>query len=123
MDKRVVLIDAYPIIFGSYYAMMGKPMKNSKGENTSIIYGFVNKLEMIIKDYSPSHIAVVFDSASKTFRHEAYTEYKAQREATPEDIHRSVPIIKRLVDAYNIAQFSVDGYEADDIVGTLAKKA
>ena len=123
MDKRVVLIDAYPIIFGSYYAMMGKPMKNSKGENTSIIYGFVNKLEMIIKDYSPSHIAVVFDSPSKTFRHEVYPEYKAQREATPEDIHKSVPIIKRIVDAYNIDQFAVDGYEADDIVGTLAKKA
>lgn len=123
MDKRVVLIDAYPIIFGSYYAMIGKPMKNSKGENTSIIYGFVNKLDMILKEYSPSHIAVVFDSATKTFRHEAYPEYKAQRDATPEDIHKSVPAIKRLVEAYNIPQFTVDGYEADDVVGTLAKKA
>lgn len=123
MVKRVVLIDAYPIIFGSYYAMLKKPMRNSKGENTSIIYGFINKLEMILKDYSPSHVAVVFDSASKTFRHEAYPEYKAQRDATPEDIHKSVPIIKRIVESFNIAQFAVDGYEADDIVGTLAKKA
>lgn len=122
MDNRLVLIDAYPIIFGSYYALMNKPMKNSKGENTSIVYGFVNKLEMILKDYSPSHIAVVFDSAAKTFRHEIYPEYKAQRQATPEEIHASVPLIKKIVDAYNIPQFAIDGYEADDIVGTLAKR-
>lgn len=122
MDNRLVLIDAYPIIFGSYYALMNKPMKNSKGENTSIVYGFVNKLEMILKDYSPSHIAVVFDSAAKTFRHEMYPEYKAQRQATPEEIHASVPLIKKIVDAYNIPQFAIDGYEADDIVGTLAKR-
>lgn len=122
MDNRLVLIDAYPIIFGSYYALMNKPMKNSKGENTSIVYGFVNKLEMILKDYSPSHIAVVFDSAAKTFRHDMYPEYKAQRQATPEEIHASVPLIKKIVDAYNIPQFAIDGYEADDIVGTLAKR-
>lgn len=122
MDNRLVLIDAYPIIFGSYYALMNKPMKNSKGENTSIVYGFVNKLEMILKDYAPSHIAVVFDSAAKTFRHEAYPEYKAQRQATPEEIHASVPLIKKIVEAYNIPVFAIDGYEADDIVGTLAKR-
>lgn len=122
MDNRLVLIDAYPIIFGSYYALMSKPMRNSKGENTSIVYGFVNKLEMILKDYNPSHIAVVFDSAAKTFRHEAYPEYKAQRQATPEEIHEAVPLIKKIVEAYNIPQFAIDGYEADDIVGTLAKR-
>lgn len=122
MNNRLVLIDAYPIIFGSYYALMNKPMKNSKGENTSIVYGFVNKLEMILKDYSPSHIAVVFDSAAKTFRHEMYPEYKAQRQATPEEIHASVPLIKKIVEAYNIPVFAIDGYEADDIVGTLAKR-
>lgn len=122
MDNRLVLIDAYPIIFGSYYALIDKPMKNSKGENTSIVYGFVNKLEMILKDYAPSHIAVVFDSAAKTFRHEAYPEYKAQRQATPEEIHASVPLIKKIVEAYNIPVFAIDGYEADDIVGTLAKR-
>lgn len=122
MNNRLVLIDAYPIIFGSYYALMNKPMRNSKGENTSIVYGFVNKLEMILKDYTPSHIAVVFDSAAKTFRHEAYPEYKAQRQATPEEIHASVPVIKKIVEAYNIPVFAIDGYEADDIVGTLAKR-
>lgn len=121
--KKLFLIDAYAIIYRSYYAFIKTPRINSKGLNTSAIYGFVNTLEDVLKREHPTHIAVAFDPSGPTFRHEAYEKYKAQREATPEDIRKAVPIIKDLVSAYRIPILQVDGFEADDVIGTMAKKA
>ena len=121
--KKLFLIDAYAIIYRAYYAFIRNPRINSKGLNTSAIFGFVNTLEDVLKREKPTHIAVAFDPKGKTFRHEAYEQYKAQREATPEDIRLAVPIIKNLIKAYNIPVLEVPGYEADDVIGTMAKKA
>ncbi|HHT21945.1 MAG TPA: DNA polymerase I [Bacteroidales bacterium] len=121
--KKLFLLDAYAIIYRSYYAFIRNPRINSKGLNTSAVFGFVNTLEEILKKENPTHIAVAFDPKGPTFRHEAYEAYKAQREATPEDIRTSVPIIKNIVKAYNIPALEVPGYEADDVIGTLAHKA
>ncbi len=121
--KKLFLLDAYAIIYRSYYAFIRNPRINSKGLNTSAIFGFVNTLEEVLKKENPTHIAVAFDPKGPTFRHEAYEAYKAQREATPEDIRTSVPIIKDIVKAYNIPVLEVPGYEADDVIGTLAHKA
>jgi DNA polymerase-1 len=122
MNKKIFLIDAYAIIYRSYYALIRAPRINSKGLNTSAIMGFLNTLNEVIQKEKPTHIAVAFDHG-KTFRHEAFNEYKAQREATPEDIKLSIPIIKDLLKAYNIPILQVDGFEADDIIGTVAKMA
>ena len=122
-SKRLFLLDAYALIYRAYYAFMKNPRFNSKGLNTSAILGFVNTLEDVLKRETPSHIAVVFDPSGPTFRHEAYEQYKAQREETPEDIRRAVPIIKEIVEAYRIPVIQVAGFEADDVIGTLAKKA
>ncbi len=121
--KKLFLIDAYAIIYRAYYAFIRAPRVNSKGLNTSAIYGFVNTLEDVLKREKPTHIAVAFDPKGKTFRHEAYELYKAQRESTPEDIRLAVPIIKQIVEAYNIPVLEVPGYEADDVIGTMAKQA
>ena len=121
--KKLFLIDAYAIIYRAYYAFIRNPRVNSKGLNTSAIFGFVNTLEDVLKREKPTHIAVAFDPKGKTFRHEAFELYKAQREATPEDIRLAVPIIKNLIKAYNIPALEVPGYEADDVIGTIAKKA
>ena len=119
--KKLYLLDAYALIYRAYYALIRAPRINSKGQNTSAIYGFVNTLEEILRKENPDYIAVAFDPAGKTFRHEAYAEYKAQREATPEDIKASVPIIKDIIRAYNIPILEVAGFEADDVIGTVAK--
>ena len=121
--KKLFLLDAYAIIYRAYYAFIRNPRVNSKGLNTSAVFGFVNTLEDVLKKEKPTHIAVAFDPKGKTFRHEEYEDYKAQREATPEDIRKSVPIIKQIVEAYNIPVLEVPGYEADDVIGTLAVKA
>src|SRR5665647_1074223 len=121
--KKLFLIDAYAIIYRAYYAFIRNPRFNSKGLNTSAIFGFVNTLDDVLKREKPTHIAVAFDPKGKTFRHEAYDLYKAQREATPEDIRLAVPIIKDLIKAYNIPALEVPGYEADDVIGTMAKLA
>ena len=121
--KTLYLLDAYALIFRAYYALIRAPRINSKGENTSAIFGFINTLEDILKSMNPDYIAIAFDPAGPTFRHEVYPEYKAQREATPEDIRRSVPIIKEVIRAYNIPILEVPGYEADDVIGTVAKRA
>ena len=121
--EKLFLIDAYAFIYRSYYAFIRNPRINSKGQNTSAIFGFVNTLEEIIKKENPTHIGVAFDPAGPTFRHEMYPEYKAQREATPEDIKFAVPYIKNILKAYNIPILEVMGYEADDVIGTLATKA
>ena len=121
--KRLFLIDAYASIYRSYYAFIKNPRVNSKGLNTSAIFGFVNILEDVLKREKPTHIAVAFDPSGPTFRHEAFENYKAQREATPEDIRKSIPIIKEIIHAYNIPALEVQGFEADDVIGTIAKKA
>ena len=121
--KRLFLLDAYALIYRAYYALIRSPRINSKGENTSAIYGFVNTLEDIRRKEAPDMLAIAFDPSGPTFRHEAYPDYKAQREATPEDIKRSVPIIKDIIRAYNIPIIEVKGFEADDVIGTVAKRA
>ena len=121
--KKLFLIDAYAIIYRAYYAFIRNPRFNSKGLNTSAIFGFINTLEDVLKREKPTHIAVAFDPSGKTFRHEAFELYKAQRESTPEDIRLAVPIIKNLVKAYNIPVLEVPGFEADDVIGTVAKQA
>jgi len=120
---KLFLIDAYALIYRSYYAFIKNPRVNSKGFNTSAIFGFVNSLEDVLKRENPTHIAVGFDPSGPTFRHEAYEQYKAQREKTPEDIRLSVPFIKDIIKAYNIPILEVPGYEADDVIGTISNLA
>lgn len=120
---KLYLLDAYALIYRAYYAFLKNPRINSKGENTSAILGFVNTLEEVIQKEHPTHLGVAFDPSGGTFRHEAYPEYKAQREETPEAIRFAVPIIKRLLQAYNIPILEEPGYEADDVIGTLAHQA
>ena len=121
MDK-LFLLDAYALIYRSYYAFIKSTRINSKGLNTSAIIGFVNTLQEVIEKESPTYLGVAFDPHGPTFRSEAFPEYKAQREKTPEDITRAVPIIKSLLEAYRIPIIQVDGYEADDVIGTMAKR-
>ncbi len=118
--NRLFLIDAYAMIYRAYYAFMKLERRTSTGLNTGVIYGFLNTLNEILDKESPTHIGVVFDPSGKSFRHEAYEQYKAQREQTPEDIRRGLPYIKRLLDAFRIVSLEVQGYEADDVIGTLA---
>lgn len=122
-QKKLFLLDAYALIFRAYYAFIRAQIINSKGLNTSAIYGFTTTLEEILRTESPSHIAVVFDPPGPTFRHTKFPEYKANREATPEDIKQSVPWIKKIIEAFNIPVVEVQGYEADDVIGTMAWKA
>jgi DNA polymerase-1 len=121
-NNKLFLLDAYALIYRAYYAFIRNPRINSKGQNTSAVFGFVNTLEEILRKENPTHIAVVFDSPLPSFRHVKYEEYKAQREPTPEDIKASIPIIKEILQAYNIPILEIPGYEADDVIGTIAKK-
>ena len=121
--NRLLLIDAYAMIYRAYYAFIKMPRMNSKGENTSAIFGFVVTLEDLIKRLHPSHIAVAFDPHGPTFRHEVYEQYKAQRPETPEEIRRAVPIIKDILKAMNITILEVQGFEADDVIGTVSQLA
>ena len=121
--EKLFLLDAYALIYRAYYAFIKNPRINSKGFNTSAILGFINTLEDVLKKENPTHIGIAFDPKGPTFRHEAYEQYKAQREETPEVIRESVPVIKEFIKAYNIPIFEVPGYEADDVIGTLAKAA
>ena len=122
-SKRLFLLDAYALIFRSYYAFIKNPRITSKGMNTSAIFGFLLTLREVLQKQKPTHIAVVFDTPAPTFRHEMYKEYKATRDATPEDIIKAVPYIKRLLEAYKIPIIDYPGFEADDIIGTLSRKA
>lgn len=121
--KTLLLIDAYAMIYRAYYAFIRAPRMNSRGENTSAIFGFVVTFEDLLKRFKPSHIAVAFDPAGPTFRHEAFEQYKAQRQETPEDIRWAVPRIKQILQAMNVPILEVPGYEADDVIGTIAHKA
>ena len=121
--KKLFLLDAYALIFRSYYAFIKNPRITSKGLNTSAIFGFLLTLEEVLQKQKPSHIAVVFDTPAPTFRHEMFKEYKANRDETPEDIKKAVPYIKKLIEAYKIPVIDYPGFEADDVIGTLARKA
>jgi len=122
-DKKLFLLDAYALIYRAYYALIRAPRITSTGFNSSAVFGFCNTLDEILRKENPSHIAVCFDPHGPTFRHELYSGYKAKREAQPEDISLSVPIIKEIVEAYRIPVFEVPGYEADDVIGTLSRMA
>ena len=120
--KKLLLIDAYAMIFRAYYAFIRAPRMNSRGDNTSAVFGFAVTLDDLLKKINPTHVGVAFDPKGGTFRHEAFEQYKAQREETPEDIRKAVPVIKRLLEAMNIPVFEVPGFEADDVIGTLSKQ-
>jgi DNA polymerase I len=122
-SKKLFLLDAYALIFRAYYAFIKNPRITSKGLNTSAIFGFLLALEEVLQKQKPTHIAVVFDTPTPTFRHEMFKEYKAHRDETPEDIKKAVPYIKRLIEAYKIPVIDYPGFEADDVIGTLARKA
>jgi DNA polymerase-1 len=121
--KKLFLLDAFAIIYRAYFAFSKNPRINSKGLETSAVLGFVNTLVEVLKKENPTHIAVVFDTPSATVRHETFTEYKANREAMPEGISVALPYIDQVLDAFNIPKLFAEGYEADDVIGTLAKKA
>ncbi|WP_281615885.1 DNA polymerase I [Flammeovirga sp. SubArs3] len=121
--KKLFLLDGMALIFRAHFALIRNPRINSKGVNTSAPMGFVNSLLEILKKQNPTHIAVSFDLSAPTFRHEMYKEYKANRQETPEDISIAIPIVKKIVDAFNIPRIEKEGFEADDVIGTLAKKA
>jgi len=122
-NNTLYLLDAYALIYRAYYAFIANPFKNSKGFNTSTIFGFVNTLDEIIKNKKPDYLGIAFDPQTPTFRNVLYPEYKANRDITPENIRESIPLIKNIINAYNIPAFQIDGYEADDVIGTLAKYA
>ena len=122
-SKKLFLLDAYALIFRAYYAFIKNPRVTSKGLNTSAVFGFLLALEEVLQKQKPTHLAVVFDTPTPTFRHEMYKEYKAHRDATPEDIIKAVPYIKRLIEAYKIPVIDYPGFEADDVIGTLSRKA
>ena len=121
--NRLFLLDAYALIYRAYYALINAPRMSSKGFNTSAIYGFVNTLQDVLKRENPTHMAVCFDPPGPTFRHKAFEGYKAERPPTPEDIRLAIPYIKRILEAYRIPVIEKMGYEADDVIGTLAKQA
>ena len=121
--KKLLLIDAYAMIYRAYYAFIRAPRINSKGENTSAVYGFLTTLDELKRRLQPTHLGVAFDPHGPTFRHEAYEQYKAQREETPEDIRKAVPVIKQILAAMHIPALELAGFEADDVIGTLAGQA
>ena len=116
--EKLFLIDAYALIFRAYYAFIGRPMRNAEGLNTSAIFGFVKFLRDLIRREDPRLLGVAFDPKGGNFRHEIYPQYKANREATPEDIIQSVPYIKRILEALQIPVIEIAGYEADDVMGS-----
>ncbi|MCB0497426.1 MAG: DNA polymerase I, partial [Cyclobacteriaceae bacterium] len=121
--KKLFLLDAYALIFRAHFAFSKNPRINSKGLNTGVMMGFTNTLLEVLNKQKPTHIAVAFDTSKPTFRHERYPEYKAHREATPEDIKIGVPYVRQIIEAFNIPIVQKDGFEADDVVGTIAKQA
>ena len=122
-DRKLFLLDAYALIYRAYFAFSNAPRINSKGFNTSAVFGFTNTLLEILNKEKPTHIAVVFDVSGPTQRHEEYSEYKANREEMPEDLRASLPYIHELIKGFNIEMIGLEGYEADDVIGTLARKA
>src|SRR5688572_12074877 len=122
-DKKLFLLDAYALIYRAHFAFQKTPRINSKGVNTSVPFGFTNTLLEVITKQKPTHIAVAFDTTAKTFRDEIFKEYKATRQETPEDIRYGIPKVKEIIRGFNIPILELDGYEADDIIGTFAQQA
>ena len=122
-EKKLFLLDAMALIYRAYFAFAKSPRINSKGLNTSAMFGFTNTLLEVLKNEKPTHIGVAFDTAAPTARHVDFENYKAHRQEMPEDLAISIPYIKKLLKGFNIPVIELDGYEADDIIGTLAKKA
>ena len=122
-EKKLFLLDAYALIYRAYFAFVKNPRINSSGLNTSAVLGFTNSLLEVIKKEKPTHLAVVFDTKKPTERHIEYPEYKAHREEMPDGLRDALPYIDRLLEAFDIPKLYKDGYEADDVIGTLAKKA
>ena len=123
MDKRVFLLDAFALIFRAYYALIRSPRISSTGKNTNAQFGFTNALVELINKQKPSHLAVCFDTSAPTERHTDFADYKANRQEAPEDLLESLPDIKKIITAFNIPVMELDGFEADDLIGTLAEKA
>ncbi|HJW16457.1 MAG TPA: hypothetical protein VJ499_05025, partial [Flavisolibacter sp.] len=123
MDKRLFLLDAMALIFRAYYALIRNPRITSKGKNTNAQFGFTNTIIELINNQKPTHMAVCFDTAAPTERHTDFADYKAHRQEAPEDITLAIPDIKRIIKALNIPIIESDGYEADDVIGTLSKQA
>ena len=123
MAKKVFLLDAYALIFRAYYALIRSPRLTSKGKNTNAQFGFTNTLIELITKQKPSHLAVCFDTAAPTERHTDFVDYKANRQETPEDISAAVPDIREIIKGFNVPIMELDGYEADDVIGTLSKQA
>ena len=123
MDKRLFLLDAFALIFRAYYALVKSPRITSSGKNTNAQFGFLNSLMDLINNQKPSHLAVCFDTKALTERHADFADYKANRQETPEDILAAVPDIKKMLQGFNTPIVECDGYEADDIIGTLSVKA
>ena len=121
--EKLFLLDGMALIYRAFFAMQRTPRYNSRGLNTSAIMGFANTLYELLKNEKPSHIGVAFDTQAPTARHDNFVQYKANRQAMPEDLAASIPYIKELIRAFNIPTLYVDGYEADDVIGTLAKEA
>ena len=122
-EKTLFLLDAYALIYRAHFAFSKNPRVTSKGVNTGVMFGFTNSLLEVLQKREPTHIAVAFDMSGPTFRHEAYEAYKANRQETPEDVRAGIPIVKDIVKAFNIPVLELQGFEADDIIGTIAKKA
>ena len=122
-EKKLFLLDAYALIYRAHFAFSQNPRISSKGVNTGVMFGFTNTLLEVLQKQEPTHIAVAFDTSAPTFRHEQFQEYKAQREETPEDIKSGIPVVKDILRGFGIPILQCDGYEADDIIGTLAKKS
>ncbi|MEM7107765.1 MAG: DNA polymerase I, partial [Bacteroidota bacterium] len=122
-SKKLFLLDAYALIYRAHFAFSQNPRISSKGINTGVMFGFTNTLLEVLQKQEPTHIAVAFDTSAPTFRHEQFEAYKANREETPEDIKIGIPLVKDILRGFNIPILELDGYEADDIIGTLAKKA
>ncbi|HMD01235.1 MAG TPA: hypothetical protein VKH37_13830, partial [Ferruginibacter sp.] len=123
MVKKVFLLDAMALVFRAYYALIRSPRLTTKGKNTNAQFGFTNTLADLINNQKPSHVAVCFDTAAPTERHTDFEDYKANRQDAPEDILSALPDIKRIIEGFNIPVLEVDGYEADDVIGTLCKQA
>src|SRR3954471_6911642 len=120
MDKRLFLLDAYALIYRAYYALIRNPRITSKGKNTNAQFGFTNTLLDLINKEKPTHLAVVFDTAAPTERHTDFEAYKANRQEAPEDLSASIPEIKQIIKGFNLPCMELDGFEADDLIGTLA---
>ena len=122
-EKKLFLLDAFALIFRAYYALIRNPRVTSKGRNTSAQFGFTNTLLELLNKQKPTHLAVVFDTGAPTERHTDFADYKANRQETPEDLSAAVPDIKRMIKGFNLPCLELDGYEADDIIGSLAWEA